>query len=235
MSLLVALLVAFAVIAWPRPLIPLPVRRPADHPAQRRVPSFTSGRRRQVLRRAAIMQLLGSLAPALRAGVPPAVAVANVARLVANSVPDAPFGHSMEELAVRAEAGLELGPTFRQLASDFDLPQVEVVAAAWSLSDDLGCSLTDAVATAKELLQAEDDRESALRLATAGPRATMHLLTGLPVAGVGIAALAGVPPTQLYTGVAGLAALLIGAVLILLGRWWSGRLVQRCVRTEALS
>ncbi|KYH42883.1 hypothetical protein AZH51_00450 [Branchiibius sp. NY16-3462-2] len=141
----------------------------------------------------------------------------------------------MNDLAVRAEAGLELGPTFRTLGSDFDLPQVGVVAAAWSLSDELGCSLTDAVATAVELLQAEEDRERALRVAIAGPRATMHLLTGLPVAGVGIAALAGVPPTQLYTGVAGLAALLIGVVLILLGRWWSGRLVRRCVRTEALS
>lgn len=141
----------------------------------------------------------------------------------------------MGELAIRADAGLELGPSFRRLASDFDLPQVEVVAAAWSLSDDLGCSLTDAVATALELLQADDDRERALRVAVAGPKATMHLLTGLPVAGVGIAALAGVPPTQLYTGLVGMAALLVGVVLILLGRWWSGRLVQRCVRTEALS
>ena len=141
----------------------------------------------------------------------------------------------MRELAIRAEAGLELGPTFRALSADFDLPQVEVVAAAWSLSDDLGCSLTEAVATAVELLQAEEDRERALRVAIAGPRATMHLLTGLPVAGVGIAALAGVPPTQLYTGVVGVVAVPVGVGLILLGRWWSGRLVRRCVRTEVLT
>lgn len=167
--------------------------------------------------------------------MPPTVAVANAARLTADSVLDPLFGEAMSQLAVRAEAGLELAPVFRALGTDFDLPQLEVVAAAWAMSDELGCSLTDAVAAAVSLLEAADDRERTLRVAVAGARATMHLLTGLPAAGVGIAALAGVPPGQLYTGVAGLGALSVGVVLILLGRWWSGRLMRRCVRSEVLS
>lgn len=235
MSWFVALLASAAVLVWPRRLIPLPVRRSAGPHGPRKLPSFPRPRRLRAQRRATITQLLRSVAPALRAGVPPTVAVANGAAVAADSSPDASFARALGDLAVRSEAGLELAAAFRVLATDFDLPQVEVVAAAWALSEDLGCSLTDAVATALELLQAEDDRERALRVATAGPRATMHLLTGLPVAGIGIAALAGVPPTQLYTGVAGVAALVFGVLLILLGRWWSGRLVRRCVRTEALS
>lgn len=235
MSLLVALLGAAAVLVWPARMITLPVRRSADLPAPRRLPSFTSARRRQARRRAAINQLLRSVAPALKVGVPPSVAISNAARLVADSSLDAAFSRALDDLAARAEAGLELAAAFGDLAGQFDLPQVKVVAAAWALSNDLGCSMSEAVATAVELLQAEDARERALRIATAGPRATMHLLTGLPLAGVGIAALAGVPPAQLYSGVAGMAALLVGVVLILLGRWWSGRLVRRCVRTQALS
>lgn len=235
MSVLVALLGAAAVLAWPRRLLPFPVRRSDESAVRRRAPSITSPRRRQARRRAAISQLLRSVAPALRAGVPPTVAIANAAALAVDLSLDPPFARALGDLAVRAEAGLELAPTFRSIGADFGLPDLGVVSAAWALSDDLGCSLTDAVATALELLQAEDDRERALRVATAGPRATMHLLTGLPVVGIGIAALAGVPPSQLYTGVAGIVALVVGVVLILLGRWWSGRLVRRCVRTEALA
>ena len=63
-------------------------------------------------------------------------------------------------------------------------------------------------------------------VAAAGPRATLRLVTWLPVASLGIAQLAGIPAlTVLLTTGVGWLLLLSGVALILLARWWLSRLV----------
>lgn len=255
----VAILLALAVLMWPAPLRPWSGRvdrptsgsnlrtvarpaggfgpRTAARPRVRLLDALPiTGRRRTHARRAAVTGLLRSLQPAVRAGVPPAVALGEAALLAARDHRDDPaFAAALGGLAEAAAAGVDLPEQFQRIAATFALPELDLMAASWALSEDLGCSLAVATATAARLFDDQQQRERAVQVAIAGPRVTMHLLTGLPAAGVGIAALAGVAPTRLYSGVVGVVALATGAVLLLLGRWWANRLIRRAVRSPGLA
>ena len=70
---------------------------------------------------------------------------------------------------------------------------------------------------------------------TAGPRATMQLLTALPILGVGIASFLGVPPWQLYAGRLGLTVLVLGALFLTAGRLLTRRMIRRAAAPAVLS
>lgn len=100
------------------------------------------------------------------------------------------------------------------------------VAACFDIAESSGCPLAAVLARFAAQLEAEDDADAARQSALAGPKATVALLTWLPVLGLGLGAALGVDPLAVLFGTPlGLAALISGAVLTVVGRVWSARLV----------
>nr|WP_202615804.1 hypothetical protein [Arthrobacter sp. H-02-3] len=101
------------------------------------------------------------------------------------------------------------------------------LAACFDTAEASGCPLADVLARFAAHLEAEDDAEGARQTALAGPRATIRLLTWLPVSGLGLGLLLGVDPMATLLGNPwGLLALAAGVVLTAAGRVWSSKLVR---------
>ena len=109
-------------------------------------------------------------------------------------------------------------------------PELTFLAAAWQLTDEFGVAAAPAARTAAEVLReraAADDRRTVL---AAGPRASMWLLTVLPLSGPLVAVLLGLPVSDVYGGVAALVATAVGCLFTGVGWLWSQRLVHRALR-----
>lgn len=100
------------------------------------------------------------------------------------------------------------------------------LAACFDIAEASGCPLADVLTRFAAQLEAEDDADAARGTALAGPKATVALLTWLPVLGLGLGAALGVDPLAVLLGTPlGLAALAAGAGLTVAGRVWSAKLV----------
>jgi tight adherence protein B len=101
------------------------------------------------------------------------------------------------------------------------------LADCLDLAEASGCPLADVLARYAAHLEAEDDAEAARQTALAGPKATVRLLSWLPVFGLGLGTVLGVDPLGILLGNPfGLAALAAGLILTVAGRVWSMRLVR---------
>jgi tight adherence protein B len=101
------------------------------------------------------------------------------------------------------------------------------LAACFDTAEASGCPLADVLTRFAAHLETEDDAEAARQTALAGPRATVRLLTWLPLSGLGLGMLLGVDPAgTLLRNPWGLAALAAGAALTAAGRLWSSGLVR---------
>lgn len=101
------------------------------------------------------------------------------------------------------------------------------LAACFDIAEASGCPLADVLARFAAQLEAEDDAEAARQTALAGPKATVSLLTWLPLMGLGLGMALGVDPLSVLIGTPpGMAALLAGVALTVAGRIWSARLVR---------
>lgn len=100
------------------------------------------------------------------------------------------------------------------------------LAACLDVAEASGCPLADVLSRFAAQLEAEDDADAARQTALAGPKATVTLLTWLPLMGLGLGIALGVDPLAILLGTPlGLAALAAGVVLTVAGRMWSARLV----------
>lgn len=100
------------------------------------------------------------------------------------------------------------------------------LAACLDIAEASGCPLADVLTRFAAQLEAEDDAEAARHTALAGPKATVSLLTWLPVLGLGLGSALGVDPLSvLLQTPLGLGALAAGLGLTVAGRLWSARLV----------
>lgn len=100
------------------------------------------------------------------------------------------------------------------------------LAACFDIAEASGCPLADVLTRFAAQLEVEDDADAARQTALAGPKATVSLLTWLPLMGLGLGMALGVDPLAILLGTPwGLAALAAGAGLTVAGRWWSARLV----------
>ncbi|MHC6222171.1 type II secretion system F family protein [Arthrobacter sp. MMS24-S77] len=100
------------------------------------------------------------------------------------------------------------------------------LAACLDVAEASGSPLADVLTRFASQLEAEDDAGDARQTALAGPKATVRLLTWLPVFGLGLGMVLGVDPLGiLVANGVGLAALAAGIVLTVAGRIWSSRLV----------
>lgn len=137
----------------------------------------------------------------------------------------APVGEAIRKAATGRSAGARAAPRSGDPAREVRA-WVEF-AACFDVAEASGCPLAGVLARFAAQLEAEDDAEAARQTALAGPRATVRLLTWLPILGLGLGVLLGVDPIKiLLAEPAGLAALAVGAVLTAAGRIWSAKLVQ---------
>ncbi len=169
------------------------------------------------------LALLDALAPALGAGLTPAQAL----RAAWLSVPDAHDSGLLVPVMRAAADGRPLGPAWERLAQRSGHPDVASLARAWSVSERLGCPLAEAVRQTARSCRDRTLVQQRLTSATAGTRATSTVLTLLPVGGTVISPLLGLNPAQLYGTPLAWACLLLGGLLILLGRWIVGRMVAQ--------
>jgi len=99
------------------------------------------------------------------------------------------------------------------------------LAACLDIAEASGCPLSDVLTRFASQLEVEDDADAARQTALAGPKATVRLLTWLPLMGLALGAALGVDPVAVLLGTPlGLAALAAGVALTVAGRGWSARL-----------
>ena len=111
-----------------------------------------------------------------------------------------------------------------------------LLAQAWSLTEDMGVPLAQSIRTAIELLEARIAQEQRLAGAVAGTRATVNVLTVLPVGGPLLGLVLGIGPAQLYGGSRiTQMSLALGLCLAGIGRWCVRRMVRAVARGPMIS
>jgi hypothetical protein len=169
----------------------------------------------------------------LDAGLPAAEA-ARLACDVGGSAATRPeFAALGEQIAGAQERGSPIGQCLLRAAQgDRDLA---FVAAAWSLTDEFGLAAAPAARTSAAVLRERaqsDDRRTVL---AAGPRASMWLLTLLPLSGPVVAMVLGLPVGEVYGSPASLVAALGGLILTACGWLWSRTVLRRALRATEIS
>ncbi|GAA1992293.1 hypothetical protein GCM10009817_38060 [Terrabacter lapilli] len=108
--------------------------------------------------------------------------------------------------------------------------ELTLVAAAWRLSETTGAPLASAVERAVRGLLDARTRRGKVAVAVAGPRATVTVLTLLPLTGPLFGLACGVDPARLYLGSPiATASAAAGLLLVWTGRVWCSRMVRRAV------
>lgn len=181
-------------------LVPAPAR--PDRAGARRIWQRSSVRDDAGRVRVAVAQVVALL----RSGAPPSVAWSR-----ALGVTPSPDG--VPDVA-------EVAP-----AVGGERPAAAVVAAA-RLAREIGAPLGRVLESVGEALVAEAEARAEREASLAGPRATARLLMWLPLLGTALGAALGADPLAAATdGGIGTAAVVAGLVALVVGRWWTGRLV----------
>lgn len=133
-----------------------------------------------------------------------------------------------ELIAATQDDGGRLGDALREAArGDRDLA---FLAAAWRLSEELGTASAPAARLSAEVLRERSASAERQAVLAAGPRASMWLLTLLPLTGPLVALLLGLPVSAVYGTGAAASATAAGLCLTGLGWAWSRRLLRRSLR-----
>ncbi|MFI6101017.1 type II secretion system F family protein [Lentzea sp. NPDC051213] len=181
-------------------------------------------RRSRALRTAteALSNGLGGVIDELRAGAHPATAAEGAAQ----DTP-APAGDVLRAAAATSRLGGDVERTLRDLRQPLLHKAVDQLAKAWHVSAKHGVALADVLdATRRDLdQQAAFARQVHARMA--GPRASAVVLAGLPVFGVVLGELSGARPLHvLLSTPAGQVLLVLGAVFLAAGLWWTKRITE---------
>lgn len=178
---------------------------------------------------AAALALLDAAGPGLHAGLTPAAAV-RLAATSAHGLPSVELRQFVEGLEHAALMGLPASGAWVDLAARSGSGPIAFVAGAWRLSEVTGAPLAEAVERAAEALRDARARQRRVAVAVAGPRATVFVLTALPLTGPLFGLACGLSPLELYLG-SSLAAVSVGAgvILVVVGRLWCRRLVRTAV------
>lgn len=208
----------------------VPRRRPVHRWSvlRRRVSSLLGGERGRA--EAEEVLVLDGLAAALEAGLPTGQAL--------HLALDAGQLHrgrtwSWEELWRASGEGQPLAPVWARVARRTGSPTLSAVARAWTVASVTGAPLATAVRAGAEAARERRRLHRAVEVATAGARATGRVLALLPLAGVGLAALLGIGPRELYAHPLAAGAAGAGVLLLGVGRLLVGRLVADIVRGVA--
>ena len=187
----------------------------------------TRVRRRRLVaaRQAEAIEIVFALAAELRAGRPPARALA----LVADTAPL--LRSCLVEASVAVDAGASPSGELRRIGALPGCDGLHGVAAAWAVTESAVGAVADVLDRLGEVLEADRQSRAELDAALAAPRATMALLAGLPVLGVVLGQSLGARPLHLLLRrPLGWLLLAAGVTLDLLGVAWTRLLVRRALR-----
>ena len=222
MSLLVVTLVLVAVLCWPGGGANAGVPRgPLALPRRwRRRPS-------PVADLEALARVADLLAMTLRSGATPVTALS----VVAGEATD-PWSGVLDEVHEQLVAGAPAGEVWQRHARE--RPEVGALAGAWALSEDLGVALAPSMTTSAQVLRAQVQARRRLEASTSGARATMRMLTLLPIAGLLAGFAFGLTPWEVYghspvTMVSAVIGLGLTAVGWIVCRWVLARAVAPVV------
>lgn len=183
-----------------------------------------------------LLSLLEAVAPALEAGIGPASALRIVAEARAGSGQLDPLTVLATDIAAAAGQGAMLAPLWRGAADSTGSAELLLLAHAWSLTEDLGVPLASAVRTTAGLLEARIAQEQRLASTVGGTKATVNLLTVLPLGGPVLAIVLGIGPAELYGGSRlTQGSLVLGLCLAGLGRWWVRRMIEAVTRGPVIA
>ena len=178
-----------------------------------------ASRRRAARERARTVQALGSLAAELESGQPPTSAL-----LAAGGDPS---------IWPATAAAIPLGEDIAAgLANDARVrPALRHLGACWEVSTSTGTGFAAAVTRLADSERAAERVRVNLEGELAGPRATARMLALLPIIGIGFGMMLGSDPLSwLLTTVPGLACLVVGVTLTILGTVWTGRIAASVER-----
>ena len=137
------------------------------------------------------------------------------------------------QLADGAVRGEGVGDRLAEVArGDSDLT---FLAAAWQLTDEFGVPAAPAARAAAGVLRDRASAEDRRTVLAAGPRASMWLLTLLPLSGPLVAVLLGLPVSEVYASPAAVLATGVGLALTGAGWLWSRALLRRSQRPAAVT
>jgi len=149
----------------------------------------------------------------------------------AGSAPRADIDRLVGALLDASDRADPISPIWAAWAERSASAELSLVAAAWRLSETTGAPLASAVDRAVRGLLDARARRGKVAVAVAGPRATVTVLTLLPLTGPLFGLACGIDPVALYLGspIATFCAAL-GLALVWVGRVWCTRMVRRAVR-----
>ncbi|MGZ3141271.1 type II secretion system F family protein [Lentzea chajnantorensis] len=165
---------------------------------------------------------LGGVVDELRAGAHAAAAAEGAAQ----DTP-APANEVLRTAAAASRRGGDVERALRELDQPLLRTAVDQLARAWHVSARHGVALADVLDATKADLDRRLAFARQVRARMAGPRASALVLAGLPVFGVLLGELSGARPLGVLTGTAaGQVLLVVGAVLLATGLWWTKRITE---------
>ncbi|MBG6184211.1 tight adherence protein B [Arthrobacter sp. CAN_A214] len=151
-------------------------------------------------------------------------------RFAARAMPVIQTARRSAELGLSVPDALRTGATAAGRPTDPHRPSAGKLwidlAACFDVADSSGAPLAHVLDRYAIQLDSELDAEAARETALAGPKATVVLLTWLPVLGLGLGYLLGVDPLGTLLGSPlGMCVLVLGILLMIIARVWSQRLL----------
>lgn len=166
-------------------------------------------RRSSTLQARTIGSLTTALASELRSGQPPGQAWQAV------------VGGWADELPGRFVPGADVVLLLERWARVPGWGGLAAVAVCWRVADSTGAGLADALDRIDEAMRHEHEVATEVDGQLASVRATATVLATLPAVAVAMGHLLGARPVEVLFGTPiGVACLVLGAVLALLGWWW---------------
>ncbi|MEV0187452.1 hypothetical protein AB0I39_02800 [Kitasatospora purpeofusca] len=178
-------------------------------------------------RSAAVVELCAGLAGELRGGATPEQALHLVTtRIAADRSALERIGAEPVARLAAGRYGADVPAAFRLLAERPGGSGAAAVAACWEVASTGGSGLAAGLDGVAEALRVEQALAEEIAAELAAPRTTIAVLAALPLAGLLLGAALGARPLEvlLHTP-AGLASLMVGAVLEGLGLVWTARIV----------
>lgn len=142
----------------------------------------------------------------------------------------APWLEERLDASVRDGRGVTALIAGHDLVAAEERRDLQLLVTAWRLAEQVGAGASAVTASAAASVRERRVAADRTAVVVAGPRASMVLLSLLPLAGPVGAALVGLPPGRLYDSVVARVLAAAGLVLSAGGWWWARSLLRRARR-----
>lgn len=229
-----AVLVALAVLVWPVPGSSPGRARAVRRQLRSRAARLTAPRDGAARGSAWVADFAEVAAVGLEAGLDLAAAALASARSP-GVVERAPWLHERLEAAHAAGQPVSacLEPPVGSSAEE--RRDLALLVAAWRLAEEVGAGAADVTAAAGAAVRARRAAGERATVVAAGPKASMVLLTALPLLGPLAGLLVGIGPDRLYASGPARFAATVGVLLTAAGWWWSRTVLARAGRSGRTS